>query len=67
MSQFQETIDAFEESLLPGRHLDRHAAHALLGCGLIANSGACSSADQPLGSTWGQLAAEAMNRLSRAA
>jgi len=67
VSQLQETILAFQESLLPGRRLDRQAARALLGCDMIAHSGACTIADQPPGSTWGQLAAEALNRLSRAA
>jgi len=67
VSHLQETIDAFAQSLLPGRRLDRQAALALLGCDMIANRNACISADQPQGSTWGQLAAEALNRLSRAA
>ncbi len=67
MSQLNQTIDAFEESLLPGRRLDRHAAYALLRCDLIATNSACVLAGQPLGSTWGQLAAEELNRLSRAA
>jgi hypothetical protein len=67
VSHLQETIDMFEQSLLPGHRLDRQAALALLGCDRIANKGACTSADLPHGSTWGQVAAEALNRLSRAA
>jgi hypothetical protein len=67
VSHIQETIDAFAASLLPGHRLDRQATHALLGCNLIASSRACTFADLPPGSTWGQIAAEVLNSLSRAA
>ena len=60
MTLTEKSIHAFQNALMEGRSLRPDVARTLLSCPILADAQSCRFAQQPIGSTWNQIARAAL-------